>query len=79
MKELCRNVHSSKIGFFSHGRFVPKIYYNFELEVYVCSDTVKVSIPLPQLCINMNSMYTFHADIFYLKSDAAGGGWQKGY
>ena len=25
--------------------FFPKIYYNFELEVYVCSDTVKVRIP----------------------------------
>ena len=28
--------------------FFPKIYYNFELEVYVCSDTIKVRIPPPK-------------------------------
>ena len=51
--------------------FFPKIYYNFELELYVCSDTVKVRIP-PKKVMYKYELCIFHADnIFYLKSDAA--------
>ena len=42
MKELCRNIHSSKIGYMHHGQFCPKIFYNFTFQSYVCNETVKV-------------------------------------
>ena len=42
MKELCRYVHSSKIGYYSGGKFIPKIFYNFEFLTYISSQSLKV-------------------------------------
>ena len=61
MKDLSRNVHRTKIGYISSGKFVPKIYFNFELNLYVSNNNIKVRFQIFYLTSVINLYVLFLA------------------
>ena len=61
MKELCRNIHSSKIGYMHHGQFCPKIFYNFSFTSYVCNETVNFFSRAEYKAVKEDSSHVLHS------------------